>query len=301
MPQRLILHIGLHKTGTTYLQESVWQLWEDVGYAGRPTPKGFRTSEEAVFSLTQPVLLMSNESSGGSLKQSYLPGKTWSGLQLAKLQELRELYAGKYELGVFIGLRKPAAWALSIYKHYLKYGGVETFEGFLGLVPGTPATLEPEDFQFMPKIRRIEEVLGVAPFCFFLEEMRSQPEVLSQAMAAYAGVAHGPQFVAGEALNEGVNEAEAEICRKLNRAWINRGCLGKGWIRRNKTTAFALARKSKDLGLLRGSTEPLGIPPQAREFLAQNSAGDMASMLEFMTTQRGIAAGSLAGALGLTD
>jgi hypothetical protein len=67
MPQRLLLHIGLHKTATTYLQKHVWPEWQDIAYAGRPNPPGFASSEKAVFSIDAPVILMSNESSGGSL------------------------------------------------------------------------------------------------------------------------------------------------------------------------------------------------------------------------------------------
>lgn len=287
MPQRLILHIGLHKTGTTYLQKSIWPSWDAVGYAGRPTPKGHASSEDAVFSFKDPVILMSNESSGGSLKQSYLPGRSWADLQLKKLAELKKRYAGKYDLGVLIGLRRPDAWALSIYKHYLKYGGVETLDGFLGLEAGTPATLPAEDYQFMPKIRRIEEVLGVSPFCFFLEELKLQPGALSQALATYAGVASGPRFVPGSPLNEGVNEAEAAVCLKLNRNLINRGCLGKGRIGRNKTLGFNLAKKCGAWGFLSQNRQPLAMSPQARAYIGDHTTDDLKAVLAYISAGRG--------------
>lgn len=299
MPQRLILHIGLHKTATTYLQRHVWPMWKSVGYAGRPNPPGYTSSEEAVFSLTDRVILMSNESAGGSLKQSYLNGRTWGEFQLEKLADLKLLYGDKYDLAVIIGLRHPQSWALSIYKHYLKYGGVETFDSFLGLEAGTPATFPTDELCIMPKIRRIEEVLGVKAFCFFVEEIRNSPQALSLAMAEFAGVDEGPSFASGSTPNEGVNEAEAAICLKLNRALMNRSCLGKGWIRRNKTLAFAIAKKWDSLGIADRDAGPLRASDMAKNYLEASLSDDLSAVLEFVASRREIQTADLRLALGL--
>lgn len=297
MKQRLLLHIGLHKTATTYLQNAIWPSWSAVDYAGRPNPPGYKSSEDAVFDLKGDVLLLSNESAGGSLKQSYLPGRSWSELSLKKLHELKERYASRYEIGVLLGLRRHDKWILSIYKHYLKYGGVETLDGFLGLSAGVPPTLAVEDLLLMEKVRRIETVLGVRPFCFFLEELKNQPEVLSSALAAYAGVTEGPRFVKGAALNEGVDAAEAAFCRRVNRL-INPGCLGKGYIRRNKTVAFTWARKAKNLGLLSKHADELAYSSEAGEFVRTHFAADLDETLGEIERQRGRGAGTLRSFIG---
>lgn len=298
MKQRLLLHIGLHKTATTYLQNKIWGTWTEVGYAGRPNPPGYRCSEDAVFDLKQPVLLLSNESAGGSLKQSYLPGKSWTVSLRAKLAELKTRYAGQYELGVVLGLRRHDKWVQSIYKHYLKYGGVESLDGFLGLEHGTPPTLAAQELFFMDKIRCIEEVLGVRPFCFFLEELRQQPEVLSAALAGYAGVATGPAFVSGAMLNEGVDAAEATLCRWVNRRLVNPGCLGVGRIRRNKTVGFALARRAKKLGLLKKEAGEVPYSVDAQEFVRNTFAADLSATIAFIEGQRGIDSGQLRALVG---
>jgi hypothetical protein len=298
MKQRLLLHIGLHKTATTYLQNKVWGTWTEVGYAGRPNPPGYRSSEDAVFDLKNAVVLLSNESSGGSLKQSYLPGKSWIASLRAKLAELKTRYAGRYEIGVLLGLRRHDKWVLSIYKHYLKYGGVEGLDGFLGLEEGTPPTLPMEDLFFMDKIRCIEEVLGVRPFCFFLEELRQQPEVLSAALAAYAGVATGPEFVTGATLNEGVDAAEAALCLWVNRRLVNPGCRGSGRIRRNKTIGFDLARRAKSLGLLKKTAGEVACSAAAHEFVRKTFADDLSATIGRIEEQRGSGAGRLRTMVG---
>lgn len=287
MRNRLLLHLGLHKTATTFLQNSVWPHWDAVGYAGRPTPKGFASSEKAVFAMDQPVLLLSNESSGGSLKSSYLKGMMWEGLREKKLTEMKEIYSGKYDVSVIIGLRKPEPWILSLYKHYLKYGGVETLDGFLGLEPETPPTLPHSDLLNMPKIRQIEEILGVRPFCFFMEEMKAHPDELSDAMAAFAGVSDGPRFTKDSRFNEGVDETEARICLSINRNLVNRGCLGKGYLRRNKTLAFDLARKIRSMRSREQPPVPLSVPEPTAEAIADLTAQDLKDTMHYIADMRG--------------
>jgi len=288
MRQRLLLHIGLHKTGTTYLQRHVWPGWEGVGYAGRPNPKGFKSSEEAVLSKTEPVILVSNESSGGSLKQAYLENQSWGGFQRKKLEELKQRFAGNYDLGVIIGLHHPGPWVLSIYKHYLKYGGVESFAGFIGIEDDTPSTLSMEDLSIMPKIQRIEEILGVTPFCFYLEEIRYQPAILSKSLADYAQVEAGPTFNSSATANEGVNDAEAVVCRKINRLFSNRGCLGKGWLKRNKTLGFSFAKKASALGWLDQHSSPLAVSEAEAEYLNARLKSDFEQVSEIVASQRGM-------------
>jgi hypothetical protein len=215
-----------------------------------------------------------------------------------KLGELNDLYQGKFDLGVIIGLRHPQAWVLSIYKHYLKYGGVETFDGFLGLVDGTKATMSAEDLRIMPKIRLIEKTLGVTPFCFFMEEIRMRPDTLSKALAKYAGVDRGPSFISSDTPNEGVNQNEARICRKLNRNLVNRGCLGNGWIKRNKTHAFRIARSWAALGTGPDDSSALEASDQAKAHLHASLDEDLDSTLAFIASQREIATGEMRSLFG---
>lgn len=286
MKRRLLLHLGLHKTATTFLQRRIWPNWDSVGYAGRPNPKGFETSEKAVFSIDRPVILMSNESSGGSLKRSYLKGLSWQELRKGKLEEMQRLYAADFDIGVIIGMRKPLPWILSIYKHYLKYGGVESLDGFLGLEPHSPPAFPKSDFLTMPIIRQVESILGVSPFCFYSEEMKSHPDELSAALADFAGVKSGPDFSGDSKLNEGVNEAEAKACRFINRTIINRGCLGKGFLRRNKTVGFDLAKFCGRFSPTFRDSPPLGGCKATADQIRSITSGDLEQTLRYISQMR---------------
>jgi hypothetical protein len=289
MRQRLIIHIGLHKTGTTFYQRSVWPRWEAVAYAGKPRPKGASSLEAVIRGMDAPVILLSDETLCGSLKRSYLEAHTWPALLLGELEQLRHRYANDYDLGVVISLRRHDAWILSIYKHYLKYGGVESLESFLGL-DATPATIPLSDMSFMDRVQRVQDILGVRPFCFFLEETRRQPQRLSMQLARFAGVDAGPQFTQDRLYNEGVNQREASLCRGLNRAIVNPGRRGKGSLERNATRGFSVARRLREMHLLgRGSGE-LSLPDAAVRKIRAACEPDLAASVGYLCDQRGLEA-----------
>jgi len=287
MRQRLVIHIGLHKTGTTYYQRSVWPGWSGVDYAGKPRPKGAVSLEAVVRDMTGPVILLSDETLGGSLKRSYLDGTRWPELQHSELGALKDRYAEDYDIAVLVSLRRHDAWILSIYKHYLKYGGVETLEDFLGLET-TPATIPATDMAFMGKVARVEEILGVRPFCFFLEETRLQPQRLSEQLAQFLGVTSGPDFTRQSLFNEGVNSREASLCRWFNRLSVNPGRRGSAALSRNHTRGFTVARKLRDLGLLGGDGAGLEATNTVAEYVKHQFEPDLNASIDYLCQGRGL-------------
>lgn len=252
----LILHIGLHKTATTYLQRAVFPYWSGVSYYGRnamelPNRSAADLLREAPH-LGPGAALRSNESLSGSLKNSYLPGRSWMANFRAQLDRLSSLRPAGVELGVMVSFRRYDRWARSIYRHYLKYGGVDSPEEFFGVRPGSVATLAAEDLLLMPRIHAIEEAFGVTPFCFFLEELRKSPQQLGREMAAFAGTDVLPHFPA-VSMNVGVSAGEARLLTTLNRATVNRGCRRRGSIRRISRRAHrlvtAISKRRAKLGV----------------------------------------------------
>jgi len=237
--------------------------------------------------MTEPVILLSDETLGGSLKRSYLAGNCWPRLQYDELIALKKRYADTYDIDVLVSLRRHDAWILSIYKHYLKYGGVETLENFLGLETA-PATIPAPDMTFMGKIQRVEEVLGVRPFCFFLEETRLQPQHLSGQLAGFLGVTSGPDFTRQSLFNEGVNRREAALCRWLNRLTVNPGRLGSGALSRNQTRGFTVARQLRDLGLLGRDGAGLTATPAVANHIKQHFGPDLDASVNYLCQRRGL-------------
>lgn len=279
-PGRLILHLGFHKTGTSYLQQQAWGNWPGIDYVGRPNPKGFQSSEIAALRSKAPIVMVSNESAGGSLKDSYLQNGNWAVIQERKLAFTKAFFAPFGDVRIIVSLRRSEQWVVSVYKHYLKFGGVESLGNFLGLGGGVPATFSGEDLLFIPKIDAIRRIFGTEPFCFFIEETRESPDTLSAELAAFAGTPEGPSFASKTSVNEGCNAREAAISLFLNRHLLNRDCVGKGYIRRTKTTGFKTARRL--CGLLGGSQEKLAVPEEASRFISQATRNDEAALVRLI-------------------
>ena len=289
MQQRLIIHLGLHKTGTTFYQRAIWPVWRDVSYVGKPRPKDAASLDAVVRGKTDPVLLLSDETLSGSLKGAYLASRSWPDQLEDALQGIKERYSNDYNIRILVSLRRHDAWLLSVYKHYLKYGGVETLESFLGL-KRAPATVPAKAMAFVDKLERVEDVLNERPFCFFLEETRVQPGRLSEQLAEFCGVRAGPDFSTHGSFNEGVNQREAALCRFLNRVGVNPGRLGTGALARNATRGFTIAKQLSRIGLLGGDDSPLTVSAAVASHIRQHFTADLDASIAHLCHTRGLCA-----------
>ena len=257
--KKLILHLGLHKTGTTYLQRAVWPQWPGVTYVGKPAPRPFANPWDALDQLPGDTFLLSSEGLTGSLTRSYLQDQSWLELCQQHLEMLAERVLERFDVRPILSLRHPEAWALSIYKHYLKYGGVDDIEEFFGVVEGRPATLPLEELRLEPRLDVIERCLGRQPFTFHVEDIRQRPRELARDLAAYCGVSTEPAFP-DRSYNEGVGQRGKAFCLAYNRWISNRDQRGAGCLARTSSGTAKWLRLCRSLGLLRGEAA-LVLPP----------------------------------------
>ncbi|SEP14749.1 hypothetical protein [Aquisalimonas asiatica] len=104
--KKLILHVGLHKTGTTYFQRAVWPNWQEVSYAGKPAPERYPSPWQALEHLPAPVLL-SSEGMTGSLTQSYLEGNSWLVLCGERISTIGDTLRDRFEIFPILTVRDP--------------------------------------------------------------------------------------------------------------------------------------------------------------------------------------------------
>lgn len=277
------LHIGLHKTGSTYFQRVVWPNWKGVYYTGRKSQNG-KNLLQALARAKDQALIHSSESMSGSLKGSYLVEKQWLEESLLKLERVASSVPSEYSVKIIVSLRRHDSWALSIYKHYLKYGGVEDLESFFGLKDGCPATMQLDDLRVMPRLRKIEEVFGVKPFCFFLEEVVGRPRELAEELATFVDKSNPPHFQ-NVKFNQGMNFSQARVCQLFNRLVFNRGCYGKGFLFRNHYGGYLVARNLARFGLLPRSRE-IQLSTQLLHAICNELNEDLSECLKYVSAFR---------------
>lgn len=139
----LFFHIGLHKTGTTYLQREYFPL----------LPINYMRGSDAYFKLiremgsSQEKILISEEN---------LSGELFSTDKLAQFKSTVKAIAESHpNATILIGFRKHADFLLSAYKQLLHQGGVLSFNEFFNL--SNEGILSTEDINFKNMIDYLNE------------------------------------------------------------------------------------------------------------------------------------------------
>ena len=109
----VIIHVGCHKTGTTFLQECVFPYIDGVLYYYKP-----ENVEEIPIIGKKPVLISNEEFSRS------MPTRD---KQLETLLQLKNLYPNAK---IIIGVRNDASWMRSCYAQTIKTGGYMSWEEF---------------------------------------------------------------------------------------------------------------------------------------------------------------------------
>lgn len=120
-----------------------------------------------------------------------------------------------------IGTRDHKNWILSIYKHYLKYGGSLTIEEFLNSI-GQDGFLSWKDLMFSPRIQLIQNLTGKKPFVYdmsshFLKMNSFAKQLQNFICGDPCSSKSNTNFERTETRNEGVNLLQSKILQNLHK------------------------------------------------------------------------------------
>lgn len=207
---KITFHIGLHKTGTTTLQKSVFPKLEELIYLGRFQEKPvWQEFKEA----TKSHILVSDEIILGKLvdvlKDKRSERESWVETQLEALRKLNMKFP---DSGIIVSFRKYDKWVLSIYKHYLKYGGRLAIEDFY--TGDSQGIIAPDDLELMPRIKFIKDNFKKV-FIFFLEDYIEKPHSIIQQLCNFLNVSV-PKEITSKQYNKGLNNKGVQVVRFLN-------------------------------------------------------------------------------------
>jgi hypothetical protein len=113
----IFFHVGLHKTGTTFLQRAVFPKWRGITYIPWPNLELFLRLDSG------RTYLVSREG---------LSGRNWAHHHErdASLKRLSELFP---DAQILISFRKHSGYIISSYRQYLQRGGAEVFERYFDI------------------------------------------------------------------------------------------------------------------------------------------------------------------------
>jgi hypothetical protein len=196
----LFLHIGLHKTGTTFLQQAVFPKWKGIHYI--PEDK-------------LEFLVRMDGAQDYLLSREGLSGKNWAHAEeraknIACLAELFPLAK------VLISFRKHSSFIVSSYKQYLQQGGYLAFEDYFDL-NADRGFMKQEDFLFRNKMDLVDQLFEPSPFVMLYEDITKNLAYLLPALERYmGGTAPAVEDIKLGRRNKSVGYYPAKLLRYLN-------------------------------------------------------------------------------------
>jgi hypothetical protein len=197
----LILHIGVQKTGTTFVQNAVFPLWKGIQYIHTDKLELIlRCSRE------KPVLL----------SREGLSGQNWAHHDVRELSiaRLAQLFPNAR---IMLSFRRHSKYIASSYCQYLQRGGYLPFEQYFDPQNDT-GYMKIDDFRFALKVGAVQRYFGRSPFVFFQEELHRDIEALLGDMEDFiGGTAPAKSQIKNKKYNQSVKYHPAILLRFLNR------------------------------------------------------------------------------------
>ena len=202
------LHVGLPKTGTSFLQNQIFPRWNDIHYIRYSNLENLVATEE------DENYLISKESLAGDIfRTRYID----EDLLEEQRRSIRNLSAFFPDARVIIGFRRHNSFILSMYKQYLHAGGTLPLSDFFN-IRENDGFFYREDFLFRPIIELVNDYFQYAPFIYTQEELRDDlPNFLSDLQEYMGGTPPSVDELKYHLRNKGVGHYQGALLRYVNR------------------------------------------------------------------------------------
>lgn len=222
------LHLGYHKTATTFLQKSIYPKMQHVNYIkkGRIKKDLRRTrlkklSDADIGNIRDDVnrfdngrpMLISYEGLSGS---PFSPKKTKK--QGTILKDLRRIFpASDYDVRVIVGIREQVALLTSLYVQSIHHGGVLSGPDYIRYCERNGSL---DNFHFHQYLHKIEEVFGRdRVYVMVYEYFRQHADEEMLKLLNYMGEPQIPPYE-NEDINKSLGKMQLAIARRMNHLFI---------------------------------------------------------------------------------
>jgi hypothetical protein len=193
--KEIFYHVGLGKTGTTYLQYRVFPKFKGVYYIQRTK---YKKSFDIIRKTNYPRYLVSNE-----FDRQYPV-------------EIRRIAGAFPDAKIIMVLRRQDSWLASQYRRWVKNGYEYTFEQFIDL-DNDGGEWKQKDAYFFPYIEMAEKLFSTKPLVLLYDDMRKDPISFFKRIADYVGAEFDPKEVSLKRVHTSYNEKQLLFRRKWNR------------------------------------------------------------------------------------
>lgn len=213
MNNKIILHLGLHKTGTTFLQHKYFPLLEKVFFAHGNS--FFKPWSSQVENDNDYMMLSYEGFSGVAWNDLWIRGISndhhWFNSFEKNVLALKKFFPNASIVVVF---RKHEELLFSMYKQYIQEGGLLAYENFYG---SKDAIIRHEDLLFRNRIEIIKNTFENSYFLNYHEFKKDGVEYFDSFFQSEFGI-NRKEFdqVRKPEQNKSISGSKVELLRRVN-------------------------------------------------------------------------------------
>jgi hypothetical protein len=226
MRKTVYIHVGYHKTATTFLQKSIYpKLTHQITYLSRrhiqPSLYKIRhkkLSETQILQLRSGIEEMTEPEKPLLISYEGLSGNPMSTKKKIKdnhaiLKDLRRIFPGEsYEVHIIVGVRHQLDLLTSLYVQYIHQGGYKhanaVFEEWerLGVLDG---------YYYFNYLEQVRHLFGSNYYLMQYERFREDEMKELTNLLQYMGVTEVPEYSAAK-VNRSYGTMQVKAARKMN-------------------------------------------------------------------------------------
>ncbi len=193
--KEIFYHVGLGKTGTTYLQYRVFPKFKGVFYIQRTK---YKKSFDIIKKTNHKKYLVSNEF------DRQFP------------VEIKRIASHFPEAKIIMVLRRHDSWLASQYRRWVKNGYPYSFEKFIDL-DNDQGEWKQNEALFYPYIEMIEKLFKEKPLVLLYDDLKKDPILFFKKIADFVGADFNPEDISLKRVHTSYNEKQLLFRRKWNR------------------------------------------------------------------------------------
>jgi len=198
----IYIHLGLPKTGSTYLQREVFPRFDGIHYIKK---RHFYNHTGIISASNAQKYLLSHE----CIIKANTIGLIRDNRRIAALAE------NYPEAKIILFFRRHDSWIKSRYYYYIRKNGYRTFDEFLD-INNDNGLLKLEKLEFKRDIALVEDFFTHKPCILFHEELIKNPQKVITYLAQIMGVTFNNKRIPSNPVNVAFNPKQLKIIRRFN-------------------------------------------------------------------------------------
>lgn len=224
MKKTIYLHIGFHKTATTFLQWSIFPKLKKVKLIRKTHAKNLLNEVRLRELNDDDVLRIRNEfdKKGSDKKPSLISYEGWTGSPFSQknsknaysiLKDLKRIFPEElYDVQLIIGIRKQVDLMTSLYIELLHQGGNKKEEEYIDELERNNKF---RHYLYNDYLDAVEQLFGKNYFVFIYENFKKGKDDYLLELLNYIGVKKVPEY-SNQQVNRSYGVLQAKMAQKLN-------------------------------------------------------------------------------------